>query len=166
MTTEDVRIRPAREDELDIVASLIVDAYAEHAARMSPDAWSMFAQYIANVRGRLGDAELLVAERGGRLVGAVTVFPAWRGAQEDSLGVRLLSVPPPERGTGVGTALMRHCIDRARSHGKSRVVLTATQDMEDARDLYDRLGFVRDRSLDHEPAPGVRAEGYALDLGS
>jgi GNAT superfamily N-acetyltransferase len=163
--TDEVTIRHAREDELDIVASLVVDAYAEHAARMSPDAWSMFAQNIANVRGRLGDAELLVAERHGRIVGSVTVFSAWRGAQEDSLGVRLLAVPPAERGTGVGTALMRHCIGRAQAEGKSRVVLTTTQGMEDARDLYDRLGFEREPSLDHEPAPGVRAEGYALKLG-
>jgi ribosomal protein S18 acetylase RimI-like enzyme len=73
-------------------------------------------------------------------------------------------VPPAERGTGVGRALMEHCIERARRDGKDRVVLTTTQEMESARDLYERLGFVREPSLDHEPAPGVRAQGYALKL--
>ena len=49
MVSSRLVIRPARDEELDIVASLTVDAYAEHAAAMSPDAWSMFAQDIANV---------------------------------------------------------------------------------------------------------------------
>ncbi|MGH3665364.1 MAG: GNAT family N-acetyltransferase, partial [Egibacteraceae bacterium] len=155
----EVQIRQARDSELDDVASLIVDAYAEYAARMSPDAWSNFASEIANVRGRMGDAELLVAERDGRLVGSVTLFAGWRGAQEGSAGVRLLAVLPDQRGSGVGRALMGHCIERARESGKRRVVLTTTREMEAARDLYSSLGFVRERAMDHEPAPGVRYEG-------
>ncbi len=161
-----VVIRPARDDELDDVAAVIVDAYAEYAARMSPDAWSTFASEIANVRGRMTEAELLVAERDGDLVGAVTLFTGWRGAQEGTAGVRLLSVLPDQRGGGVGRALMEHCIRRARETGKRRVVLTTTQEMGTARDLTESVGFVRETGLDHEPAPGVRAEGYALDLGS
>jgi GNAT superfamily N-acetyltransferase len=164
MRERPVSIRHARDDELDIVASVAVDAYAEYAERMSPDAWSAYAHNIANVRGRITDAEILVAERDGRIVGCVTLFTDWRGAQSDSYGVRLLAVPPAERGTGVGRALMEHCIRRAASEGKDRVVLTTTQEMESARDLYEKLGFVREVSLDHEPAPGVRAEGYALKL--
>lgn len=39
-----------------------------------------------------------------------------------------------------------------------------TQEMEEARDLYDRMGFTRDPGLDHEPAPGVRSIGYSLRL--
>jgi GNAT superfamily N-acetyltransferase len=160
----DLEIRNARDDELDIVASVAVDAYAEYAERMSPDAWSQFAQNIANVRGHLQDAEVLVACRDDHIVGTVTLFTDWRGAQSGSYGVRLLAVPPPERGKGVGRALMEHCIERARSDGKDRVVLTTAQEMEFARDLTESLGFQRDRELDHEPAPGVRVEGYSLQL--
>lgn len=155
-------IREARDDELDIVASLLVDAYSEFAARMAPDAWSSFAQDIANVRGRALDAELLVALRDDRIVGTVTRYPDWRGAQKDASAVRMLAVPPDERGTGVGRALMQHCIEVARDEGKDRLVVAVTQEMEEARDLYDRLGFRRDPGLDHEPAPGVRSTGYAL----
>jgi GNAT superfamily N-acetyltransferase len=163
--TDDLEIRHAADDELDIVASLAVDAYAQYAEGMSPDAWSQFAQNIANVRGRLYDAEVLVAVRDGQIVGTVTLYTEWRGTQSDAYGVRLLAVPPPERGKGVGRALMRRCIERARADGKARVVLTTTQEMESARDLYHSLGFARERGLDHEPAPGVRVEGYALHLG-
>lgn len=157
-------IRLARDDEYDKIASLIVDAYAEYAARMSPDAWSTFANEIANVRGRKDDAELLVAEVGGDIVGSVTMFTGWRGAQEGTAGVRLLAVLPDSRGGGVGRALMEECVRRAHASGKSRLILTTTQEMAVFRDLTERMGFQREPGLDHEPAPGVRYEGYALIL--
>jgi GNAT superfamily N-acetyltransferase len=162
--TDELVIRPALDDELDIVASLTVDAYAEYAARMSPDAWSPFAQDIANVRGRLGDGQLLVAEKSGNLVGAVTLFRQWRGAQEGTAAIRLLAVPPQHRGAGIGRALMEHCIAVAASDGKRRVVVTITQEMDQVRDLNERLGFERAPDLDYEAAPGVPMLGYALRL--
>jgi GNAT superfamily N-acetyltransferase len=164
MTREDLRIREVRDDELDVVASLTVDAYGEYAARMSPDAWSSFAVDIANVRGRMESAEILVAERDGKLVGSLTRYPDWRGAQEGSVAVRILAVPPEERGAGIGRALMQHAIDRSRTEGKSRVILTTTPDMTPVRELCESLGFRREPGLDHMPAPGVHAQGYALDL--
>ena len=160
----DVVIRQADDDELDDVASLIVDAYAEYAAHMSPDAWSTFANEIANVRGRMTDAELLVAEADGRIVGSITMFSGWRGTQEGAAGLRLLAVPPENRGSGVGRALMEACIERARQAGKHRIILTTTQEMAIARDLTESLGFLREPGLDTEPAPGVRYRGYALTL--
>lgn len=157
-------IRHARDDELDIVASLIVDAYAEFAASMSPDAWSMFAQDIANVHGRLSNGEIVVAENDGRIVGTVTVFRDWRGAQPGTMALRMLAVPPQERHLGVGSSLMNWAIQEARDSDKERVILTAMQVMEGLRDMIDRMGFQRAPELDHEPAPGVRAEGYSLKL--
>ena len=161
---DEISIREARDDELDIVASLIVDAFAEYAARMSPDAWSFFAHDISNVRGRLGDARLLVAERDGHIVGSVTLYTDWRGAQAGAYSVRLLAVPPEHRGQGVGRALMEGVLQRAREAGVTRIVMTTVQEMESIRDLSEELGFIRDRALDHEPAPGVRAEGWSLTL--
>ena len=164
MTDQELTIREARDEELDIVASLVVDAYSEFAARMAPDAWSSFAQDIANVRGRTIDAQVIVAVRDDHIVGTVTRYQDWRGAQQDASVVRVLAVPPDERGTGVGRALMEHCIALARDEGKERLVLAVSQEMEEARDLYDSLGFRRDPGLDHEPAPGVRSTGYSLQL--
>lgn len=166
MGNGELTIREARDDELDTVASLLVDAYAEYAARMSPDAWAAFAQQIGNVRGWKLEADVIVAERRGRLVGSVSLFRPPRGVPEETVGVRLLAVPPSERGTGVGREIMEYAIKRARQEGQRRVVLTVSQEMESARDLYEKLGFVREPSLDHEPAPGLHLEGYALDLDS
>jgi ribosomal protein S18 acetylase RimI-like enzyme len=157
-------IRPARDDEYDDVAALVVDAYAEYAARMSPDAWAAFAQLIGHVHGRALEGQIVVAERDGALVGSVTLFRPPRGVPEGTYGVRLLSVRPQDRGTGIGRALMEYCMQRGRDDGQRRLVLTVTQEMIAARDLYEDVGFRRATELDHEPAPGVRFEGYALDL--
>jgi predicted N-acetyltransferase YhbS len=160
----DLVIREARDDEMDDVAALIVDAYAEYAARMSPDAWSSYASEIANVRGRMEDSVLLVAQLDGRLVGSVTIFAGWRGAQPGTTGLRLLAVLPEIRGEGVGRALMEECVSRAKAAQKERIVLTTTQEMAAIRELTDSMGFIREPGLDHEPAPGVRYQGYALKL--
>ena len=157
-------IRQAHEDELEIIASLIVDAYAEFAAAMSPDAWSMFAQDIANVGGRRADGEIIVAVRDSSIVGTVTMYREWRGAQPDTLALRLLAVPPKERHSGVGRALMDYAVAEARAGGKRRLILAAMQMMEQIREMAQRMGFQRAPELDHEPAPGVRVEGFCLKL--
>lgn len=161
-----VTIRSAREDELDRVAEIIVAAFGQYAAQMSPDAWSSFAVDIANVRGRMSDADILVAERdGGDIVGTISHYAHWRGAQADTSALRLLAVEPDEQGEGVGRALMEHCINGARQAGKERIAFTSIDEMQYMRALAEKLGFVRDPNLDHEPAPGVRARGYYLKLG-
>ena len=164
MTEAEVVIRSAREDELDKVAEVIVDAYAEYAAKMSPDAWSSFAVDIANVRGRASDADILIAERSGTIVGTISHYAQWRGSQQGTSALRLLAVPPSDQGEGVGRALMEHCIQSARDAGKRRIALTTVEEMEFMRDLALKLGFERQPELDHEPAPGVRARGYSLEL--
>ena len=160
----DIAIRTANDDELDAVAEMIVDAYAEYAAVMSPDAWSTFAQDIANVHGRRTHGEILVAEVDERIVGTVTIYRGWRGAQEGAVSVRLLAVHPNARGFGVGRAILEWVAEEGRREGRKRVVLTTMPVMDSMRELTDSMGFERAPELDHEPAPGARAEGYSLTL--
>ncbi|HUH06723.1 MAG TPA: GNAT family N-acetyltransferase [Egibacteraceae bacterium] len=159
----DVTIRPAREDEIDDVMAIVVDAYAEYAATMSPDVWSSVAMAIATLRGSHANAEPIVAEVDGKPLGTVTIYrDAHEG--EEEFGVRLLSVHPSARHRGLGRALMRYCADRAREEGRKRIVLTTHVEMDSAHRLCREMGFARDRKLDHDHVPGVRLEGYALDL--
>jgi ribosomal protein S18 acetylase RimI-like enzyme len=61
---------------------------------------------------------------------------------------------------------MNECIRRARTAGASVLTLHTTDLMQAAMRLYERLGF-RARpalSADLEPAPGIVAKGYRLDL--
>jgi ribosomal protein S18 acetylase RimI-like enzyme len=76
----------------------------------------------------------------------------------------MLAVLPDYEGRGIGEALVRACIDRARADGRSRVYLDTTQWMERAQRLYERIGFVRAPELDWEPATGVKLFAYVYDL--
>jgi GNAT superfamily N-acetyltransferase len=78
--------------------------------------------------------------------------------------VRLLAVSPTARARGIGEALMRECVGRARRAGADRLALHTTAMMQGALRLYSRMGFVRAPELDFSPAPDFRVHGYSLDL--
>lgn len=162
-------IRIARPDELDAAADVIRAGYAEYAEQMPPGRWDRYIASAADVRRRLDQADLIVAEHEGRLVGTVTFFA--NGAQSvgedwppDWVGIRLLAVAPEARGLGIGRALMEWCIDRARSLGATAVALHTTEMMAVARAMYERMGFVRAPDYDYHPASGRTVMAYRLDL--
>lgn len=61
--------------------------------------------------------------------------------------VQNFGVVPAYRGQGLGTVLLRRCLDGFREAGVSRVTLEVTSRNQDAQRLYERLGFRRVRTL-------------------
>ena len=161
---QEITVRHIGEDESAVVASLAVDAFAEYAARMSPDAWSAFAREIASVGSGPSDDEILVAQRDGDVVGTLVLYTHWEGAQIDACNVRMIAVAPAHRGEGIAKALLTDAIDRCRRAGKARVVMAINAEMGPGRSLCERLGFERYSAMDHMPAPGVHVQGYQLLL--
>jgi GNAT superfamily N-acetyltransferase len=78
--------------------------------------------------------------------------------------VRLLAVAPEARGQGIGTALMKECIRRARRLGAGCLNLHTTVVMQVAMRMYERMGFVRAPDLDFHPDPSITVKAYRLDL--
>jgi ribosomal protein S18 acetylase RimI-like enzyme len=80
----------------------------------------------------------------------------------------MLGVAVGTRGRGVGEALVRACIERARAAGAKRVWLHTEPFMEAAHRLYARLGFVRapaqDWRFEEEGEPDVILLAYVLEL--
>ncbi|MET9562681.1 GNAT family N-acetyltransferase [Streptomyces tauricus] len=122
---------------------------------------------LRNVAKRAAAADVLVAvedvEGGGagargRLLGGVTFVPAGGPMAEVSRDgeaeIRMLAVAKDARGRGVGTALVRACVDRARATaGCGAVVLSTQRTMHSAHRIYERLGFTRDPARDWNPVP-------------
>jgi GNAT superfamily N-acetyltransferase len=166
-TKDGLRLRDARPDELDRVALLLRDAYLEYEKFLPRDAWEYYLNDIMNVRGRLGAADLIVAELGGELAGSVTLYlkPSGEaGWPAGWAGVRLLAVHPSCRGRGIGRALMDECIRRCRQRGIVTLGLHTTMMMEVARGMYERMGFVRIPEYDFRPRPETVVMAYRLDL--
>ena len=86
---------------------------------------------------------LLIArdDESGRILGSLTlvVFPIPTGIRA---WIEDVVVDEAARGQGVGEALNRHALERARAEGAKTVDLTSRPTREAANRLYLRLGFV------------------------
>jgi len=123
----------------------------------------------ADIAGRIRDSVALGAWIEGRLAGIVSYVggpddPYAEFGGEDEAGIRMLAVGLRSQGRGVGAALVRACIDRARSDKKRRIVLHTTPWMHAAQRLYPKLGFERAPELDFRPEPNLPLLGYTLLL--
>ena len=162
-------IRDARSEELDAIALMMRDAYSEYATPMGPEKWERYSRDITDLHSRLPISELIVAEEGGRLLGAVTYYSHTNQSAKlrwprGWAAIRLLAVAPEGRGKGIGRVLMEECLRRSRQHGSVGMGLRTTELMTVAQGMYERMGFVRMPDLDAEPGTDDWAMAYGLEL--
>jgi ribosomal protein S18 acetylase RimI-like enzyme len=161
-----MEIRDVRPDEYAAVGELVVDVY-----RTIIPGLDEYADELRQVADRIdAGVQVWVAEEGGTLAGTVSYVPGPGPYAEfedpKGAGIRMLAVLPEFQGRGIGEALVRACLERARADGRQRVYLDTTQWMDTAQRLYQRIGFARAPELDWEPATGVRLRKYVYELGS
>jgi GNAT superfamily N-acetyltransferase len=156
----DVVVRPSRPEELALAGQVVRRAY-----RIEGWALDGYGDTLADTTTRAADAEIAVAVAGDVVVGCVTfVRPGTRWAEISRPGeaeFRMLGVDPDHRGRGIGEALVSWCLDRARTLGANRLVLSTDVRMSAAHRLYERLGFVREPDRDWSPHPGIDLLAYA-----
>ena len=91
--------------------------------------------------GRMCDDRCLVAERDGRVVGAVWVrIMQDYGHIDDATPSFAISLYKEHRGLGIGTALMRSMLDVLRCNGYTSASL-AVQKANYAVKMYKKVGF-------------------------
>jgi ribosomal protein S18 acetylase RimI-like enzyme len=153
-----------------------VDADCEAVNRVASTAWSQYAtdfkewdglaKFVANTAALAADAELIVAVRGGEVVGVVGYVGPGRPRESvfppEWAIIRMLSVLPSERGLGIGRMLSEACIVRARRDGADMVGLHTSPVLRSALDLYLRMGFQFQRAIPDRR--GVAYAVYALGL--
>lgn len=166
-----MQIRELLPEEHDLhtqIGALTVAAYEALYPDIHEDG---YAAELADVAARVQDAAVLAAldDPEGTPLGGVTYVPDRSSPfaefdEEDAAGIRMLAVAPEAQGRGVGEALTRACIERARTEGRRQIVLHSTERMTTAHRIYGRLGFARDESLDWTPQPDLRLIGFRLRL--
>jgi GNAT superfamily N-acetyltransferase len=100
-----------------------------------------------------------IAVRGDQRLGAV--FLVKQSAQVAKL--RLLILEPAARGLGLGTRLVRACVNFARAAGYRKLVLWTQSELAAARAIYEKLGFRLVRSEPHRSF-GKRLVGEYWEL--
>ncbi|MFJ3661643.1 GNAT family N-acetyltransferase [Streptomyces sp. NPDC090119] len=155
----DFLIRPAAPAEYTALGEITARAYLEDGL-LDFGADDAYLGELRDVPRRAAAAEILVAVRGGVLLGGVTFVPAG-GPMADIAGpgeaeIRMLAVAHAGRGQGAGEALVRACVARARAvEGCRSLVLSTQPTMHAAHRIYERLGFRRTPHRDWNPLPGV-----------
>lgn len=88
-----------------------------------------------------------------RVVGWCDILPVDRPTRAHS-GVLGIGVVAGFRGKGIGPALMRAALERARGAGLTRIELSVREDNRAAAKLYEKFGFV---------AEGTQRKAILLD---
>lgn len=137
--------------EADAVARLLIEFRDWHGRD-----WPSDNAFLASVERLIDDpgAEFLLAsvdpDSPPAAVGQLRYrHSVWSAA--DDCWLEDLYVREEARGRGLGEALVRAAVERARARGCRRIELDVNEDNRPARDLYARLGF----SLSTKP-PGGR----------
>ncbi|MFE9704267.1 GNAT family N-acetyltransferase [Streptomyces sp. NPDC005930] len=153
----DFAIRQATDDEYDTLGEITAQAYLRDGLLDFGEDDTYLGE-LRNVAKRAAAAQVLVAAADGQVLGGVTFVPSGGPmadiARPGEAEIRMLAVSRPARGRGAGEALVRACVDRARSvEGCTGVVLSTQRAMRSAHRLYERLGFVRTPDRDWNPLP-------------
>jgi GNAT superfamily N-acetyltransferase len=163
----DVRIREVRPDEFAELGELTASAYLALGDGGAPGG---YLDVLRDVAARAAVCPVLVAvDEDGTLLGGCAYVPDRDNPMcehdiEDAASIRMMAVRPEARGRGVGAALTTHCLERARGEGRRWLVLHSSSPMADAQRMYERLGFVRDPSVDWFPGDDVHLHAFRFDL--
>ncbi|ULR53288.1 GNAT family N-acetyltransferase [Streptomyces deccanensis] len=155
----DITIRPAAPDEYAALGEITAQAYLGDGLLDFGES-DRYLDELRDVAKRAAEAEVLVAVADGQVLGGVTFVPAGGPmadiARAGEAEIRMLAVSPEARGRGVGEALVRACLERARAvEGCVRVVLSTQRSMHAAHRIYGRLGFTRTPERDWNPLPDL-----------
>ncbi len=175
-SSSNVAIRQALPEEYSAIGRLLISTYAAlpgmPSATDQPDYYAMLADVAT--RAAKPTLKILVAvDQAGKLLGSIDYIGdvAYYGSGgsastiANAAGVRLLAVHDSARGKGVGTALTRFCIDRAKAARNARLLLHTTRVMQVAWSMYEGLGFVRFPQIDFRQG-SLEVFGFCLALSS
>ena len=143
MTASDTTLstRRAGPQDLDALAVLF-DAYRGFYGQPSDVAR---ARDWLRTRMRVGESVVLVAERGGGIVGFTQLYPMFSSVRTArSWILNDLFVAEAARRGGVARALLDAAVEFARASGAAGISLETTRDNASARALYRAAGWSED----------------------
>jgi ribosomal protein S18 acetylase RimI-like enzyme len=135
LTGEEVTIRRCRREDARAVLELWAQARSEHAST---------ADSLDDVERLIGDspAALLVAERGGKIVGALIAgWDGWRG------NMYRLAVREGHRRQGIGIALTQAGEEYLRGCGVRRVTALVAFEDGAAGAFWESAGYPQDQEI-------------------
>lgn len=136
--TPDLRIRDAKERDVDVVLALY-----EAAGLDQPGDNDRAAAVLSFHQVQAAGGRVLLAERDGLAIGTLTLFllPLIAHRGRPAAVVEGVAVHPAAQGDGVGRALMTSALQRASTAGCYKLALSSNALRTGAHAFYERLGF-------------------------
>ena len=140
-------LRDYQPADAEAIVRVALAAFAQFEPHYSD--WPLFSTHVAKMPELAETGEIIVAEDGGQIVGAVAYVgpqapkaaffePAWPV-------IRMLVVDPAARGKGIGRQLTEESLRRAERDQSPVIALHTTPIMTVALPMYLRMGFARVR---------------------
>lgn len=132
-----VHVRRAAEADAEAISGILHDAFVAFRPLYTPEAFSATVATPDEIRRRMREGPVFLAELDGAAVGTAAVVS--RGA--GTWYVRGVAVLPGARGLGAGASLMAEAERIATASLGVRLTLTTAPFLSAAVRLYERLGF-------------------------
>lgn len=141
-----VTITPATGNDIPALCELLNILFTQEAEFAPDQAAQRQGLHMIVANPEVGT--ILVAREGEAIVGMVNLLYTVSTA----LGARValledMVVAPIARGKGVGSLLLRHAVEWARSQGCKRITLLTDGDNEEAKRFYQAQGFATSKMV-------------------
>jgi GNAT superfamily N-acetyltransferase len=165
LTLLQLRVTPARVEDLDTVLEILDEAAAWIIDRKLPFVWKPGEFSRQAFVDQIPRGEVLIGRIEGRPAGTFILQwsdPFWWGERPPNAGyIHKLAVRTAYKGRGVGTEMLRWAEAKARSEGKKFLRLNCIAEDKGIRDYYEKAGFTY---LKDVPGPKALASLYEKAL--
>jgi ribosomal protein S18 acetylase RimI-like enzyme len=144
-------------------------SYNQFSKKLPTSDWAIMDRFLNNDKmwdQLVNNSTIFVCEDKGKLVGMAYLVPSGNPTHiypADWSYIRMVGVDPAYRGKGIAKRLTQMCVDYARQSNEKIVGLHTSEKMDDARHIYESVGFVKYKEID--PIYGMKYWLYKLELG-
>ena len=154
--------------EKKLLQQLGILSYNQFSKILAPEDWVTMHRFLHNNKmweQLVNNSKIFVCEDGNKLIGMAYLVPSGNPTHiypADWSYVRMIGVDPSYRGKGIAKRLTQMCVDYARESKEKIVGLHTSEKMDDARHIYESIGFTLYKEID--PIYGMRYFLYRLDI--
>ena len=160
--------REGSSKEVKALQQLGIVSYNQFSQILAPGDWATMNSFLQSDKmweQLVSHAKIYVCTDIDKLVGMAYLVPSGNPTRiypSDWSYVRMVGVDPAYRGKGIAKRLTQMCVDYAR-HSKEKIVgLHTSEKMNDARHIYEQIGFRLFKEID--PIYGMRYFLYKMEL--
>lgn len=160
--------REGSPNEKETLQQLGILSYNQFSKILSPTDWNTMDRFLNNDKmwdQLVNNSKIFVCEDNGEIIGMAYLVPSGNPTHiypVDWSYIRMVGVDPAYRGKGIAKQLTQMCVDYARQSNEKIVGLHTSEKMDDARHIYESVGFRIDKEID--PIYGMKYWLYKLEF--